>query len=148
MNGSDLTRHRVLITILTGTEVVVGAAVAVFTADVIIGVAPGAGFIAVANRWSANGPVTPVPRRPSLRSGPQGTGFHHASAGQRWESALRIGDLRPVLGDPYVSASRFRSPAGHLGRSAASPAGEGPEPRERGGSQGGDEQGALERAVG
>ena len=50
MTGSDLTRHRVLITILTGTEVVVGAAVAVFTADVIIGVAPGAGFIAVANQ--------------------------------------------------------------------------------------------------
>ena len=50
MTGSDLTRHRWLITILTSTGVVVGVAVAVFTADVIIGVAAGAGFIAVANQ--------------------------------------------------------------------------------------------------
>jgi hypothetical protein len=50
MTGSELTRHRVLITILTGTGVVVGVAVAVFTADVIIGVAAGAGFIALANQ--------------------------------------------------------------------------------------------------
>ena len=50
MTGSELTRHRWLITILTGTGVVVGVAVAVFTADVIIGVAAGAGFIAVANQ--------------------------------------------------------------------------------------------------
>jgi hypothetical protein len=50
MTGSDLTRHRWLITILTGTGVVVGVAVAVFTADVIIGVAAGAGFIALANQ--------------------------------------------------------------------------------------------------
>ena len=45
-----LTRHRVLITVLTGIGVAVGVAVAVFTADVIIGVAAGAGFIAVANQ--------------------------------------------------------------------------------------------------
>jgi ABC-2 type transport system permease protein len=50
MTGSDLTRHRMLITILTGTGVVVGVAVAVLTADVIIGVAAGAGFIAIANQ--------------------------------------------------------------------------------------------------
>jgi len=50
MTGSDLTRRRVLITVLTGIGVVVGVAVAVFTADVIIGVAAGAGFIAVANQ--------------------------------------------------------------------------------------------------
>jgi ABC-2 type transport system permease protein len=50
MTGSELTRHRWLITILTGIGVVVGVAVAVFTADVIIGVAAGAGFIAIANQ--------------------------------------------------------------------------------------------------
>ena len=50
MTGSEPARHRWLITILTGTGVVVGVAVAVFTADVIIGVAAGAGFIAVANQ--------------------------------------------------------------------------------------------------
>ena len=50
MTGPELTRHRWLITILTGTGVVVGVAVAVFTADAIIGVAAGAGFIAVANQ--------------------------------------------------------------------------------------------------
>jgi ABC-2 type transport system permease protein len=50
MTGSDLTRHRWLITILTGTGVVVGVAIAVFTADVIIGIAAGAGLIAVANQ--------------------------------------------------------------------------------------------------
>jgi hypothetical protein len=50
MTGSDLTRHRVLVTVLTGIGVVVGVAVAVFTADVIIGIAAGAGFIAVANQ--------------------------------------------------------------------------------------------------
>jgi ABC-2 type transport system permease protein len=50
MTGSELTRHRWLITILTGTGVVVGVAIAVFTADVIIGIAAGAGFIAVANQ--------------------------------------------------------------------------------------------------
>jgi len=50
MMGSDLTRHRVLITILTGIGVVVGVTIAMFTADVIIGVAAGAGFIAIANQ--------------------------------------------------------------------------------------------------
>jgi ABC-2 type transport system permease protein len=52
MTGSDPARYRVLITILTGIGVVVGVAVAVFTADVIIGVAAGAGFIAVANQMA------------------------------------------------------------------------------------------------
>jgi ABC-2 type transport system permease protein len=50
MTGSDTARHRWLITILTGTGVVVGVAIAILTADVIIGVAAGAGFIAVANQ--------------------------------------------------------------------------------------------------
>ena len=50
MTGSDTARHRWLITVLTGVGVVAGVAVAVFTADVIIGVAAGAGFIAVANQ--------------------------------------------------------------------------------------------------
>ena len=50
MTRSDPARHRWLITILTGIGVVVGVAVAVFTADVIIGVAAGSGFIAVANQ--------------------------------------------------------------------------------------------------
>jgi hypothetical protein len=50
MTGSDLTRHRWLITVLTGAGVVVGVAIAVLTADVIIGIAAGAGFIAVANQ--------------------------------------------------------------------------------------------------
>ena len=48
MTGTDLATHRVLITILAGAGVVLGAAVAVFAHDVIIGVAAGAGFTAVA----------------------------------------------------------------------------------------------------
>ena len=48
MTGTDPAAHRVLITILTGAGVVLGAAVAVFAHDVIIGVAAGAGFTAVA----------------------------------------------------------------------------------------------------
>jgi ABC-2 type transport system permease protein len=52
MTGTDLTRHRWLVTILTGIGVVVGLAAAVFANDVIIGVAAGAGFIAVANQMA------------------------------------------------------------------------------------------------
>ncbi len=52
MTGSDQTRYRVLSTILTGIGVAVGVAVIVFTADVIIGLAAGAGFIAVANQMA------------------------------------------------------------------------------------------------
>jgi ABC-2 type transport system permease protein len=52
MTGPDPARHRVLITALTGIGVAVGVAVAIFTADVIIGVAAGAGFIAVANQMA------------------------------------------------------------------------------------------------
>jgi hypothetical protein len=73
MTGSDLTRHRWLITILTGTGVVVGVAVAVFTADVIIGVAAGASFIALANQmvrlWTdhrADAVVTPMAIAPPI----------------------------------------------------------------------------------
>jgi hypothetical protein len=50
MTGSDLTRHRVLTTVLTGIGVVAGVAIAMLTADVVIGVAAGAGFIAIANQ--------------------------------------------------------------------------------------------------
>jgi len=50
MTGTDLATHRVLITILTGAGVVLGAAVAVFAHDVIIGVSAGAGFVAVATQ--------------------------------------------------------------------------------------------------
>ena len=50
MTGTDLTRRRTLITILTGAGVILGVAVAVFTHDVIVGVAAGAGFIAVATQ--------------------------------------------------------------------------------------------------
>ena len=52
MTGSDPAGHRVLITVLTGIGVAAGVAVAVFTSDVIIGVAAGAGFIAVANQMA------------------------------------------------------------------------------------------------
>jgi len=52
MTGTDLTRHRWLMTVLTGAGVLLGVAVAVFANDVIIGVAAGAGFIAVANRMA------------------------------------------------------------------------------------------------
>jgi ABC-2 type transport system permease protein len=50
MTGTDLTRHRLLITVLTGIGVLVGVAVAVFAGDVVIGVAAGAGFLAIANQ--------------------------------------------------------------------------------------------------
>ena len=50
VTGSDPARHRWLITVLTGTGVLAGVAIASLTADVIIGVAAGAGFIAVANQ--------------------------------------------------------------------------------------------------
>jgi ABC-2 type transport system permease protein len=50
MTGPDTARHRVLFTVLTGVGVVVGVAIAILTADVIIGIAAGAGFIAVANQ--------------------------------------------------------------------------------------------------
>ncbi|HEY1325265.1 MAG TPA: ABC transporter permease, partial [Streptosporangiaceae bacterium] len=50
MTGPDPARHRWLITVLTGTGVVVGVAIAMLTADVIVGIAAGAGFIAVANQ--------------------------------------------------------------------------------------------------
>jgi ABC-2 type transport system permease protein len=48
MTRTDLSSHRLLITILTGIGVALGIAVAVLTSDVILGVIAGAGFIAVA----------------------------------------------------------------------------------------------------
>jgi ABC-2 type transport system permease protein len=49
MTRTDLTSHRLLITVLTGIGVALGIAVAILTSDVIIGVIAGAGFISVAN---------------------------------------------------------------------------------------------------
>jgi ABC-2 type transport system permease protein len=45
---TDLTSHRVLITVLTGIAVALGVTVAVLTSDVLLGVIAGAGFLAVA----------------------------------------------------------------------------------------------------
>jgi ABC-2 type transport system permease protein len=50
MTATDLSSHRLLITILTGIGVALGVTVAVLTSDVIIGVIAGAGFIAVATQ--------------------------------------------------------------------------------------------------
>ena len=47
MTSTDLTSHRLLITVLTGIAVALGVAVAVLTSDVIIGVIAGAGFLAI-----------------------------------------------------------------------------------------------------
>jgi len=48
MTKTDLSSHRLLITILTCVGIALGIAVAVLTSDVILGVIAGAGFIAVA----------------------------------------------------------------------------------------------------
>jgi hypothetical protein len=50
MTRTDLTSHRVLMTVLIGIGVILGVAVGVFTSDVILGVIAGAGFIAVATQ--------------------------------------------------------------------------------------------------
>jgi hypothetical protein len=50
MTRTDLTSHRLMITVLTGIGVVVGVAVAVVAPDVIMGVIAGAGFIAIARQ--------------------------------------------------------------------------------------------------
>jgi len=49
MTTTGPANHRLLITVLTGIGVALGIAVAVLTSDVIIGVAAGAVFIAIAN---------------------------------------------------------------------------------------------------
>lgn len=63
MATTDLTSHRVLMTVLIGIGVILGVAVGVFTTDVILGVIAGAGFIAVAtqivNLWTRH-PGPPV----------------------------------------------------------------------------------------
>jgi len=65
MAMTDLASHRVLITVLTGIGIALGATVAVLTSDVILGVIAGAGFIAVAIQmvklWARPGP--PVAHR-------------------------------------------------------------------------------------
>jgi len=45
MARTDLTTHRLLITVLTGVGIILGAVVAMLTSDVILGVIAGAGFI-------------------------------------------------------------------------------------------------------
>ena len=47
---TDSTRHRLLITVLTGIGVALGVVVALLTSDVIVGVIAGAGVIAVATQ--------------------------------------------------------------------------------------------------
>jgi hypothetical protein len=58
MTSTDLTGHRLLITVLTGIGVALGVAVAVLTTDVILGLIAGAGFIAIATQmvklWSSH----------------------------------------------------------------------------------------------
>jgi hypothetical protein len=44
---TDLTGHRLLITVLTGIAVALGVTVAVLTSDVILGVIAGAGLFAI-----------------------------------------------------------------------------------------------------
>jgi hypothetical protein len=44
---TDLTSHRLLVTVLTGIGIALGVTAALLTRDVIIGVIAGAGFIAV-----------------------------------------------------------------------------------------------------
>ena len=44
---TDPTRHRLLVTVLTGIAIAVGVVVALLTGYVIIGVIAGAGFIAI-----------------------------------------------------------------------------------------------------
>jgi len=55
---TDLTSHRLLVTVLTGVGIALGVSVAVFTSDVIMGVIAGAGFIAIAIQmvklWAGN----------------------------------------------------------------------------------------------
>lgn len=47
MTTTDLTGHRLLVTVLTGIAVALGIAVGVLTSDVILGVIAGAGFFAI-----------------------------------------------------------------------------------------------------
>ncbi len=66
MTSTDLTSHRLLITVLTGTGVALGVAIGIVTSDVILGVIAGAGFIAIATQmvrlWSSH-PGPPVSPR-------------------------------------------------------------------------------------
>jgi arginine repressor len=50
MTSTDPASHRLLITVLTGIGVALGAAVGIMTSDVILGVIAGAGFIALATQ--------------------------------------------------------------------------------------------------
>jgi hypothetical protein len=47
MTTTDLSSHRLLVTVLTGIALALGVAVALLTSDVILGVIAGFGFFAV-----------------------------------------------------------------------------------------------------
>ena len=82
----------------------------------------------------------------------QATAVFTAEVSKRWRRSDQgrrgaYADSRVTGGDRCACPGRFGSPAGHLGRSAASPMGEDPESCERGGSHCGDQQDALEHAA-
>ena len=64
MTQTDLSRHRLLITVLTGIAVVLGVTVAVLTSDVILGVIAGFGFFSIATMmvrlWAGHSGPPPV----------------------------------------------------------------------------------------
>jgi len=64
MTQPDLASHRLLITVLTGIAIALGATVAVLTSDVIAGVIAGFGFFAVATMmvrlWTGHSGPPPV----------------------------------------------------------------------------------------
>jgi ABC-2 type transport system permease protein len=65
MTTTDLSSHRLLITVLTGTGIALGVTVAILTSDVIIGVIAGAGFIAITIQtvklWAGHPGPPPAP---------------------------------------------------------------------------------------
>jgi hypothetical protein len=71
MMRTDLTSHRLLITVLVGIGVVLGVAVAVFTSDAILGVFAGAGFIASIQPAELPDGGSPI-ARPGHRAGTHG----------------------------------------------------------------------------
>jgi hypothetical protein len=71
MTRTDLTSHRLLITVLVGIGVVLGVAVAVFTSDAILGVLAGAGFIASIQPAELPDGGSPI-ARPGHRAGTHG----------------------------------------------------------------------------
>ncbi len=66
MTTTDLSSHRLLITVLTITGVALGIVVAILTSDVIIGVIAGTVLIAIAVQmvklWAGHAGPPPAPR--------------------------------------------------------------------------------------